>query len=795
MKKLLSITLLLALVCTFANAQLTNTNWPTGYYKISVKDYDLKLYLFDNNRFYVNTNVANQFSNTLKGTYTSLNDTLIFAGDTPYSSFKVLQKKGKLINNKLSITICVSEYLSNDIKLMIGKTYNNTKLINLDTVNHQDSIYTLEHKVSAGDKIFISYLNYKTKANFQEFPINSGVNEIKLTHVEDFGLAVWNTLVGHEGESKNELVITDRKSPLSFYYIRPINSDDLPVSEPEKQATAPRGYSYLVASRTFRDSTLEIKTDYDYTATPTFDSVANAADNYYDDYKRDTVFNYTNYDDALKQAKTQNKFLVMYYEPSNCVSCTGKIAETMQLVNRGYSYSSVAENVNKHYVFYQVPESDKNRLREYGVKKFPALVILTSEEELLHYASGPDNAKQLNKLFDYYTNFHDKLNLQFVNTVLPERVEKSNYEKETVKTFLLESAKSKKTVFYNDYETVVEEPSKDEVNANFESPINTKFDTVRVVRSLDTLLMQSDLKGKVDTSLAKLIVQMVMTTDETYCPLMNSVFLNANDQSFKVSPAFNYLLSNYNELSKYDFPSDFTDSYDYNEVSLYQVISDRVKRTVYSANSAEACKNAIAFQQVFTNQTPEVKFLETPLLLHNINYYLDSLKLTDSFINVSVNFFDSFITKPETALSAIDKIYSELTVSQSKAFKYSLNNNAYTLTGDYCNSESDKKCFAQLIGSSLNTSAWGFYTHKVDKNLLKKALTWSKTSLMIEKDNPYYIDTYAHLLYKLGNKEEALKQQEIAVTKASNKKSDYYIEEDIFKSMKADLQKMKTGTL
>ncbi|MNW04266.1 hypothetical protein D3C71_2003320 [compost metagenome] len=99
------------------------------------------------------------------------------------------------------------------------------------------------------------------------------------------------------------------------------------------------------------------------------------------------------------------------------------------------------------------------------------------------------------------------------------------------------------------------------------------------------------------------------------------------------------------------------------------------------------------------------------------------------------------------------------------------------------------------MAATLNTAAWSFFENKVNDELLKKALNWSKSSLVLEKNNPYYLDTYAHLLYRLGNKVEALKQQQLAVAKAADKKSGYYIQEDMLSNMKGDLQKMKAGTL
>jgi len=57
--------------------------------------------------------------------------------------------------------------------------------------------------------------------------------------------------------------------------------------------------------------------------------------------------------------------------------------------------------------------------------------------------------------------------------------------------------------------------------------------------------------------------------------------------------------------------------------------------------------------------------------------------------------------------------------------------------------------------SELNQQAWAYFEKETDKEKLTKALGWAKKSVGIE-ENYFNIDTYANLLYKLGDKKEAL---------------------------------------
>lgn len=55
------------------------------------------------------------------------------------------------------------------------------------------------------------------------------------------------------------------------------------------------------------------------------------------------------------------------------------------------------------------------------------------------------------------------------------------------------------------------------------------------------------------------------------------------------------------------------------------------------------------------------------------------------------------------------------------------------------------------------------FMHGKDKIALNKAIEWMRLLMKVLPDNPYYIDTYANLLYKIGEAEQALKLELKAV--------------------------------
>ncbi|MCX6245389.1 MAG: thioredoxin domain-containing protein [Bacteroidetes bacterium] len=82
----------------------------------------------------------------------------------------------------------------------------------------------------------------------------------------------------------------------------------------------------------------------------------------------------------------------------------------------------------------------------------------------------------------------------------------------------------------------------------------------------------------------------------------------------------------------------------------------------------------------------------------------------------------------------------------------------------------------------LNNMAWSFYSMTVDVKYLEKALSWSKQSVSLRRE-PFNLDTYATILFKLGKKEEAIKQEKeaIALAKKTNATPAQY--EDALKRM------------
>ncbi|MHC8947534.1 thioredoxin family protein [Sphingobacterium hungaricum] len=85
--------------------------------------------------------------------------------------------------------------------------------------------------------------------------------------------------------------------------------------------------------------------------------------------------------------------------------------------------------------------------------------------------------------------------------------------------------------------------------------------------------------------------------------------------------------------------------------------------------------------------------------------------------------------------------------------------------------------------SLLNSYAWKIFENCEDIDCIQSAIAWSKMSLE-RGENPAYLDTYANLLYKSGDKENALIWQEKALALVDEESKSQYQE---------TLNKMKAG--
>jgi len=98
-----------------------------------------------------------------------------------------------------------------------------------------------------------------------------------------------------------------------------------------------------------------------------------------------------------------------------------------------------------------------------------------------------------------------------------------------------------------------------------------------------------------------------------------------------------------------------------------------------------------------------------------------------------------------------------------------------------------------LAAQKLNETSWNIYEDgKADSKSLENALKWADKAMALTPNLPQwsmFADTYAHLLYKVGKKDDAIKIQEQAVKSEKEKGTGNA------KDLESSLDKMKSRTL
>lgn len=198
-----------------------------------------------------------------------------------------------------------------------------------------------------------------------------------------------------------------------------------------------------------------------------------------------------------------------------------------------------------------------------------------------------------------------------------------------------------------------------------------------------------------------------------------------------------------------------------------------------SFREATKSKNEQLLQQVVEANE---KLPKTQATKQKEEYYMNYYKATDNmekYISNAIIYCEgSLMNVTSDSIAKMDKKTLELFETQKIMFKGKLDSAQLAATEDYMTHASRNK-----YSGALNEVAWNFFEKVGDTKALLNALSWSKRSTEIYPDNHMYIDTYANLLYKLGQKQEAINNEKEALKIATKAKADTKEYEITFKKM------------
>ena len=221
------------------------------------------------------------------------------------------------------------------------------------------------------------------------------------------------------------------------------------------------------------------------------------------------------------------------------------------------------------------------------------------------------------------------------------------------------------------------------------------------------------------------------------------------------------------------------------KVDNYLKVFIQTRNNLFTKENAELLMHCysqnLAFDYLYNNQDLWGKVISVDTLE---NFYKKEISK-----QIQIRYYNVNIINPYDLIRKFDEKYPKYGRYESIKFLLVQQpiylNAKNSINYDYIiNNYVDSSFLSKSNAADFNIYAWRTFQKITDTTLFNKALSWSKKSLEQDKDNPMYLDTYANLLYKLGQVNEAIELE----TKALK-----LIEEKNKKSYQEVLDKMKKG--
>ena len=162
-----------------------------------------------------------------------------------------------------------------------------------------------------------------------------------------------------------------------------------------------------------------------------------------------------------------------------------------------------------------------------------------------------------------------------------------------------------------------------------------------------------------------------------------------------------------------------------------------------------------------------------------MNYYLKTNDFDKYISNATIYCNASLMTVTSDSIAKTDNKVLQLFDTQRNALIGKMDSTQLAqLTENMVHASRNK------YSQALNEVSWKFFEKVTDTKALENALRWSKRSLEIYPENHMFIDIYANLLYKVGQKQEAIVNETEALRIATDAKSGTKMYETILLKMK-----------
>jgi hypothetical protein len=461
-------------------------------------------------------------------------------------------------------------------------------------------------------------------------------------------------------------------------------------------------------------------------------------------------------EDAIKGTKTtDNKFLIVYNDIDNNSAQTyfdAFIKSQQETI--GYNFYEAYDPQYDVYNYYLTNKNDKSWLKKNKISDTPSIIILDKNGNIL--ATAKSNLIDKQYQFTYYDALYTKLKKASALTDFSKVItNKKASDADLIKAF---NAVSVFTGISDDYYS--EEP----VEGDFKFAKST-LDKKQAQSVWEKIIIAHQKDTKPNMMLVESILAEIKSAGFNKVIFKTDKVLN--DIDFK---SIDYLLKHYDAIE--------TQSQEYNAKDDTRVAIGDLSSEISSVLQ----NNAILYADGGVGEkSDEKRVIETYQKLisggkgnfesyRSYFYYLaanaangdpDNLYLKEFDI-----YFDKMLVRQENVIQRLDEMYS----------------------ADVSTSYYGWKEFKEYHTNLCNDVAWFTVLHSNDAAFIKKAIKWSEYSLIVKKNDPYYLDTLAQLYYKDGQKDKAIKTQQLAIQFFKD------VEEETKMEIQETLVKMQNGT-
>ena len=790
MKNLFNFILTLSVFVSFAQA----TKVPIGEYKTAkTAGEKVNLILQENNRFSVSS---------FYGTYEQKNDSIYFkTNESELPDFKLNFETSKTKSDQLYLTfertllvygedkfIGIQETEKSEIEYKKIQDFVNYGAIELETDTNN-----YEKSINRCYAIYLIQENANAKSHIEKFIIPEIVSKIKIQYEENaykngnklqgfYDLKTKTLSVGQNGKnilnfsfdnneiSKPEFEIpSDKKEVESWTYPNKIiDQESIKVSE--------TGIAVDSAAAPYSPYSFQLKI-----AKSLKEAFSNNQNNKLK-YKYLVVFN--DLDD--KNAEQLFKDSVKKYQ--------SEVSEAMY-----DKYNPEIDNFD----FYLTNKKDKSDFKKFGIADAPSISYYNSQGEKLYFSKDKIDANSLS----YYNliNFNTELYVLDCNARVDKNLSAKKATSQQTIDVLYEITKQEVPYSDNipqadflppvvdpeDEEKVVPKIEVKEIDVEYIAPLAN--DSIAVPAGADeydySQLKIKENKYKLKTTENQVndkYLKILIAAQSDNLPNKKLVYLNLKELNnkgfskilFKKDAVVNskihqlqmdYILKHYDSIAKFNEYkegniNEFEKEY-YTTSDLQYQVMQLLNLTVLKQNCSgkDDLKNAMIRYKKFVSLTKNDETV--------VSSYMTALKTNDfqnEYLTLYTDVFNAMIKDNSSVIEQLDQLFAVKSYED-----YNLSWIGY------------KNNFA----NEANSAAW-FVVEKVkDLGTIKKAIIWSETSLKIEKENHYYLDTLAQLYYKNGEKVKAIATEQTAIDYAIKAQEQIQIDE-----YQVVLEKMKNGS-